>query len=239
MGLKNNIDVHSVWISDTHIGSCGTQLRRLDDFLDHLHCNLLFLNGDILDKYLISNIDELDPLGRSIIDKINHLHTKGVRVYFLPGNHDSQKQASLVFKHLTFVEEFLYKSLKNKTFLVMHGDKLDPSVSLKAKWFAKFGTDFYEFFLKKKNKKNRSGLSLSRCIKISIKNTLGFLFRYRYMLHRYLVEKKVDGLIYGHTHQPKIKTYKSKLYLNSGDWIDNCSYIVETHEGEFKLLNWE
>jgi len=48
----------------------------------------------------------------------------------------------------------------------------------------------------------------------------------------------VDGVICGHSHQPIIKQLNNKDYLNSGDWIDNCTYIIETREGEFKLEKW-
>ena len=58
-------------------------------------------------------------------------------------------------------------------------------------------------------------------------------------LLKHLNTENVDGVICGHSHQPIIKKINDKDYLNTGDWIDNCSYILETNDGEFKLNKWQ
>ena len=38
---------------------------------------------------------------------------------------------------------------------------------------------------------------------------------------------KMDGIIIGHTHWPEILADPDGLtYVNCGDWLDNCTYVV-------------
>ena len=48
--------------------------------------------------------------------------------------------------------------------------------------------------------------------------------------------RKCDGVICGHIHQPAIKNYNGIEYLNSGDWVESMSALVETIHGEWKLI---
>ena len=41
----------SVWISDLHLGTPGCQAEPLLDFLKNIHCDNLFLVGDIIDGW--------------------------------------------------------------------------------------------------------------------------------------------------------------------------------------------
>ena len=87
----------SIWISDIHLGSCGTQLYKLQHFLMNISCETLFLNGDILDKWLVKNISCITPDQRNIIDQLNILKTKGTQLVFLSGNHDKKEDILHLF----------------------------------------------------------------------------------------------------------------------------------------------
>ena len=64
------------------------------------------------------------------------------------------------------------------------------------------------------------------------------LTKYENKLHTYLNHNDYDGVICGHTHQPKIGKIKKLDYFNSGDWIDNCSYLIENDKGTISLDYW-
>ena len=49
--------------------------------------------------------------------------------------------------------------------------------------------------------------------------------------------KGYDGIIcYIFTNE--IRDIDKIQYLNCGDWVESCNAIVETFEGEFKIINW-
>ena len=50
--------------------------------------------------------------------------------------------------------------------------------------------------------------------------------------------KGYDGIICGHIHKAEIRDIDEIQYLNCGDWVESCTAIVETFEGEFKIINW-
>ena len=235
----NKIIAQSIWVSDIHIGSCGSQISSFQSFLKNIACKNLFLNGDILDKWLAKNTSpHTDDIIHSFLNQLHQLQKTGTTIIFLPGNHDNNEKTKNIFKSFTFKKEYIYKTIKNKTYLIFHGDQCDLSIKYKSNIIAKTGTHLYEILLKNR-KTNNHKKSLSRLLKITTKKILLFLFSYEKKIFNYISNKNLDGVICGHTHQPIIKKINSKDYLNSGDWIDSCTYLIESINGEFKLLNWK
>ena len=48
----------------------------------------------------------------------------------------------------------------------------------------------------------------------------------------------VDGVVCGHIHNPVIKDLHGISYCNSGDWVENCSAIVEDEFGRMSIVRW-
>lgn len=51
---------------------------------------------------------------------------------------------------------------------------------------------------------------------------------------KYAMSKNVDGVIFGHTHRPKA----NGPMKNCGDWLENCSALVEEIGGEFNIIKF-
>ena len=47
-----------------------------------------------------------------------------------------------------------------------------------------------------------------------------------------------DGVVCGHIHHPASREIDGVLYFNDGDWVENCTALVETHAGKLSLLRW-
>ena len=50
---KVKLDVRSVFISDIHLGTVESKAREATDFLKHVRCEKLVLNGDIVDGWAL------------------------------------------------------------------------------------------------------------------------------------------------------------------------------------------
>ena len=50
--------------------------------------------------------------------------------------------------------------------------------------------------------------------------------------------KHCDGVICGHIHIPRNVNIAQINYLNTGDWTENCSAIVESENGHMSLIDW-
>ena len=45
-------------------------------------------------------------------------------------------------------------------------------------------------------------------------------------------------MVCGHIHKAEIRDIDGILYCNDGDWVESLTALVETAEGELRILNW-
>jgi hypothetical protein len=50
--------------------------------------------------------------------------------------------------------------------------------------------------------------------------------------------EKCHGVICGHIHQPANKHLNGIHYLNSGDWVETLSALVETPDGKWNIIHY-
>jgi UDP-2,3-diacylglucosamine pyrophosphatase LpxH len=53
----------------------------------------------------------------------------------------------------------------------------------------------------------------------------------------YAEKKGLDGIICGHTHDPKIRKQNNVTYINTGDCVENLTCLVENLDGKLELVN--
>ena len=51
--------------------------------------------------------------------------------------------------------------------------------------------------------------------------------------------KKLDGIICGHIHQAANVWYGNIHYLNSGDWVESLTALVENEQGEWSIVSYD
>ena len=113
-------------------------------------------------------------------------------------------------------------------------------------WIMHIGDYAYNFLLWVNNKFNqirsflgRDYWSLSKYIKGRTKQALNFIDGFETKLSEYAKKKKYDGVICGHIHTAAIKDIDGIHYINTGDWVESCTAIVENDDGEFQLIEWK
>ncbi len=90
-----------------------------------------------------------------------------------------------------------------------------------------------------RTKFNMKYWSLSGFIKGHVKDALAYINNFENAVVEYVKFNKYDGVICGHLHQPCMKEIDGIKYNNCGDWIENNTALVETLEGEIKLIKWD
>jgi UDP-2,3-diacylglucosamine pyrophosphatase LpxH len=80
--------------------------------------------------------------------------------------------------------------------------------------------------------------SLSAFLKGKVKNALQFIENFEGAVADEARRRGVDGVICGHIHKAEIKQIGGITYMNSGDWVESLTALVETHEGEWKLIDY-
>jgi len=109
----------------------------------------------------------------------------------------------------------------------MVGDQLYTFILKLNRWFnhvrAKLGLRYW---------------SLSQFLKHKTKNAVNFMTAFEDAVVAAARARGFDGVICGHIHKPLIKTIDGVVYCNDGDWVESLSALVETHEGELRIVEW-
>lgn len=66
---------------------------------------------------------------------------------------------------------------------------------------------------------------------------MSFIGEYEKAITRYAEPFGVTGVLCGHIHSASIRLVGSLQYFNCGDWVENCTALVENHDGRIELLN--
>lgn len=240
--------VKSIFVSDIHLGTRFSQAEKFIDFLKDYESENLFLVGDIIDGWSIKRKFVWPQSHSDVIQKVLRKARKGTNVYFITGNHDEFLRPFvplILGDSLTVSNEFEYTSVNNKKYYITHGDFFD-SITMTKKWLAIVGDYGYDFLLLVNHKLNKirnlfkikSKWSLSKYIKDNVKSSVNFINDYENVLTTHAKHKGFDGIICGHIHKAEKRTIDEIEYLNCGDWVESCTAIVETLEGEFKVIHY-
>jgi len=243
--MKKN-EYESIFLSDIHLGTRDCKAAEVIDFLKATRCKKLVLNGDIVDGWALRGggkwMPEHTKFVRTVLKK---MEKQGTEVIYLRGNHDDilERFLPVCFGNLRIIDEYLHATPKGN-YLVVHGDGFD-SVTTSHKWVAVLGAKAYELLLgvnrlynKWRSFRGKEYFSLSKKIKARVKSAVSFVDRYEDQLKELATFRECRGIICGHIHTPADKMLDGEVhYLNSGDWVESLTAIVETAPGEFELIH--
>ncbi|MFN8353940.1 MAG: UDP-2,3-diacylglucosamine diphosphatase [Spirosomataceae bacterium] len=240
----------TIVLSDLHLGSKGSKAKEVTEFLKQYKCDKLILNGDIIDgwqlkKYGNSWKKKHTAFFKTVLKMVAEYDTK---VVYLRGNHDDFLDQVLplkIGKYFSLRRDYILKTATGKRYYVTHGDVFD-SITTHLKWLAYIGDIGYNLLLginKLYNHyRNWRGLpyySLSSQIKQKVKAAVNYISDFEEKLAELARAKDCQGIICGHIHQPAIRQIKEIVYMNSGDWVESLTALVEDHEGNWNLMYYD
>ncbi|GAB3778400.1 UDP-2,3-diacylglucosamine diphosphatase [Spirosoma horti] len=243
--MKLSTQFRTIVLSDIHLGTTGSKAKEATEFLRNYSCQKLILNGDIIDGWQLKQYGtwkkKHTAFFKTVLKQIVHYDTK---VIYLRGNHDDfldQIMPLKVGKNFSIQKDYVLTS-GTKKFYVTHGDVFD-SITSHMKWLAYLGDIGYTFLLWVNKFYNQyrtwRGLpyySLSQLVKSRIKQAVSYISDYEQKLTELARARNCDGVICGHIHQAAIHEYEGIIYMNSGDWVESLSALVEDHDGDWSLL---
>lgn len=245
---KRKLDI--LVLSDVHLGTYGCHAKELLHYLKTVKPKTVILNGDIIDIWQFSK--RYWPKSHmKVVKHLMHWMSKGVKIYYVTGNHDEMLRKFVGFKmgSLKIVNKVILELDNGKTAWFFHGDVFDVTMQ-HGKWLAKLGAvgydtlihinSFANFISEKIFKKGK--LSLSKKIKNSVKSAVKFINGFEQTAADIGIYNKYDYVVCGHIHQPEMREIENAhgkiMYLNSGDWIENLS-ALEYVEGNWKIYRFD
>jgi UDP-2,3-diacylglucosamine pyrophosphatase LpxH len=236
----------SIWISDVHLGSRDCRADYLFQFLTSSQCEYLFLVGDIIDVWALKkNVywpQAHNNVLRAILGKAKH----GTKVIYVPGNHDEifKEHAGHQFGNVQIECEYIHTTASGKKLLIIHGDEFDSLVT--CSWFETLiGNIGYDVLLAcnrwyhhLRSKFGYPYWSLASYIKRKLKNAMEHVKRYENIVAHETLRHEADGVVCGHIHHPQIRQINGIDYYNDGDWVEHCTALVESEQGDISLIHW-
>lgn len=238
--------VKALFISDVHLGMRTIRVEQLINFLRAYDAETIYLVGDIIDGWRLQKSWYWPESYNLLAQKLLRKARKGARIVYLPGNHDEflRDYLGTHFGGIEIVDRVIHHAADGKQYLVIHGDQFDVVVR-HAKWLAHVGDWAYNSALRinilvnwVRRKLGLNYWSLSAWAKHKVKNAVSFIGRYEEALAHEAKETGVDGVICGHIHHADMHDTYGTRYINTGDWVESCTAIVENHDGQFELIRW-
>lgn len=239
----------TIVISDVHLGTRDCKALHLLDFLKHHNCETLYLVGDIIDGWKIQqNRWRWDQSHTNVVRKILSFAKRGTRVIYIAGNHDEFLRAFMpydfVLGNLEIHNQHEHQGLDGHRYLVVHGDMFD-GINRIVPWISFLGDRAYDLILSLNTRFNwvrrKLGFgywSLSKFLKHRVKRALNFMFQFEVNLSEYCKKRGFQGVICGHIHQAEIKEISGVTYMNSGDWVESMTALVEHQDGRWEIITW-
>ena len=245
---KSPFRVRSLFLSDIRLGTEACSAKEVCDVIKNVKCEKLYLNGDIIDGWALKKKVKWKKSHTKVFRTIlKKAESNNCEVIYTRGNHDDFLTPFLpsAFAGLTIVKEHVHPTLNGDKYLVLHGDGFD-SVSTNHRWLAKVGAVGYDFLLgvnrvhnKYRAWRGKGNYSVAKRVKAKVKAAMKFIDSYEEQIYNLAKRRGFKGIICGHIHTPADKVINEIHYLNSGDWLETQSCIVEHLDGTFELLYYK
>jgi UDP-2,3-diacylglucosamine pyrophosphatase LpxH len=236
----------TLFISDTHLGMKAAQADALLDFLRDHDAETIYLVGDIVDGWALKGGWYWPQSHNDVVQKLLRKARKGARIIYLPGNHDEFLRGyyGTHFGGIEVQETAIHETADGKKYLVLHGDAFD-FVIRHARWLAHLGDFAYDvaIFLNRMatTVRRQFGLpywSLSAWAKMKVKNAVNVISRFEEALVEEAATQGVQGVICGHIHHAASRDMNGIHYLNTGDWVESLTALVEHPDGRMEIIDW-
>lgn len=227
--------VRTLFISDLHLGTRDCQADRLLALLDCCETDQVYLVGDVVDGWRLKARWYWPASHDAIVRCLLRKQQDGTQIRYIPGNHDEflRHSVGLRLGGIAVMAEAVHRAADGRRYLVIHGDDFDPVVRRMRRLTA-LGIWVYAAAVLAHDAlsrwRRRRGARRGR--------SRADIAAFEAALAREAQSRQLDGVVCGHIHQPALHDTLGVRYVNTGDWIDACTAVVEHHDGALELLRW-
>jgi UDP-2,3-diacylglucosamine pyrophosphatase LpxH len=234
----------SIWISDFHLGTRECKAGALLAFLRNHEAENLFLVGDIVDSWKAGPSWYWSDAQKAVVKEIARWRRFGTRVEVLPGNHDDLALLESLFGNMPTRDQIIHRTAEGRRMLVIHGHQFDGSLASARVWKV---NQTYSMALKlsgwycrtQTHSAERTG-ALSAFLKHRVKRAVEFFSDFDDRpVSEAARQNRVDGVICGHVHRAEQRLIGPIWYINDGDWVRNCTALIEDYHGALSLTRWD
>ena len=236
----------TVFLSDLHLGLRASRADLLLDFLEGTDCGRIVLVGDIVDGWRLRKSWFWDRSHDEVIRLLLRRAREGVEILYIPGNHDEMFRdwVGLEIAGIRLAQQAEHVTADGRRLLVMHGDEFDsvvrywPLLAHLGDWAYDAALLLNRWFNIARRRMGYPYWSLSQWLKRRVKEAVKAIDRFEESLAHEALRGGYDGVICGHIHHAEMRDIGGVIYMNTGDWVESCTALVEHPDGRFELLDW-
>ncbi|MEM1303725.1 MAG: UDP-2,3-diacylglucosamine diphosphatase [Planctomycetota bacterium] len=241
-GSPTTRQVRSLFVSDVHLGCRHSQAGPFLELIERFEPRYLYVVGDFIDGWKLKRRWRWLPVYDRILQRLMELRRTGTRLFYTPGNHDAFLRNFLTnFGVVEVRDRFVHSAADGRRFLVTHGDQFDR-VEQNNQWLSLVASYGYDVLLSANALLNRlrgkghDPYAFCGMVKRHVKRLVQHVSEFEQLLIENAHEEQCDGIVCGHIHAPRIVQVGDLAYCNTGDWVENCSALVEYDDGSFELV---
>ena len=242
----SSLKIRALFLSDFHLGFRLANASAALSMLQRINAPLVYLVGDTIDYTRLVNHWYWPDSYQKVIDQLETMRQAGIEMRVCPGNHDKclrddsftsrtdfdDRYVALfesIFK-MDAAEFYIHETANGRRLLVTHGD-LHDDVHQRTGGASSIGTRVFDHMLWWLPK--ICVLTLRRIFKTLLANPR----RIENKIVQDAKSQKLDGVIFGHIHTPSLVTKDGFITANTGDWVENQSFLAELEDGQLVLVN--
>ncbi len=234
--------VRSLFVSDVHVGCPHARVELLTQFLAAYHPRRLYIVGDFIDGWKLRRSFRWQPSDTRLLKQLLAMAQEGTEICYAPGNHDAFLREFLEdLGVVQLADEFIHVSPMGRRFLVLHGDRFDW-VETHAPWLSWLSSQVYRWMLwgdrgiNFARRRPQGRYQLCGWLKSGVKGMVRHFSRFEQALVEAARARGCGGIVCGHIHQPRIAVWGDVVYCNTGDWVENCTAMIEYEDGRLELI---
>ena len=182
-----------------------------------------------------------------VVEALHALRRAGTDIIYIPGNHDEflRDFPGMHFGGIEVADRMIHEAADGQKYLVLHGDEFDVVVR-NARLIAYLGDWAYDaaiainvVFAAIRRRLGLPYWSFSSWAKQQVKSAVNFIGEFQRVVADEARRNDVDGVICGHIHHAVIEDMDGIRYVNTGDWVESCTAVVEHQDGRLELISWQ
>ena len=232
----------TIIVSDIHLWLPDSQAQKFLAFLHRTPTERLIINWDLIDELYIRFFSKWKPKHTSVIEQMLAICKKNnTEILYIQGNHDADISSLTGFEHINILQDMIYTS-QGKKYYICHGHQFDTIKNIHKRisylWF--FGWNFI-YLINRIYGNIRKKLWLKkRSLVKTISPLARFIMWWGNSLYKKLQAEAIkhgcDGIICGHYHKAEDRRLGKIHYLNSWEWIESCSALIEDQQWNWNIV---
>lgn len=231
----------TIFLSDVHLGSPHCHADRVHALLRANAAEFIYLIGDIIDFDDLARHGIWPVAHRAVLRELLRHARLGAKIVYVPGNHDRalRRRVRQRLGPITIATQAVHELADGRRLLLLHGDEVFPNLGRAHGWLRRAVPPprvSNRGSAETRIERGPVGRLRHRAMRLSAR-TVRLVLRFDRAVMTLARAAGCDGVVCGHIHVPELRG-RSLLYANTGDWLDNCTALIEHLDGTLELTAW-